>query len=135
VFDPFLDPSREPLVREAVWHRTSDLRRLHALVDDTKKEVALKPTIAVRDAHIPAEEFKALLLSGANLFIPLVWMDEMKAVTCDVGAVGFEFFSRDDLPAALRLVWSFDTPDQWNPVKEWVTCLRSFLERCLQSAK
>ena len=135
VFDPFHDISSKPIVREAVWHRTSDLRRLHAMGEDKEKEVALEPTIAVRDADIPSDQFKAILLAGRDHFVPLVWMDEMKEVTCDVGSVGFEFFSRDQPPAVLRLVWSSDTPEQWNPVKEWVARLRDFLEYCLKNSK
>lgn len=133
VFDPFHDTSRRPIVREAVWNRTSDLRRLHAMVEDIKREVAVEPTIAVRDAEVPADQLTAILLAGKDLFIPVVWMDEMKAVTCDVGAVGFEFFSRDQPPAVLRVTWSYDTPNQWEPIKEWIARLRVFLEHCIKN--
>jgi hypothetical protein len=135
VVDPFHDASSKPIVREAVWQRTNDLRRLHAMVEVNKQVVAFEPTIVVRDANIPADQLKEVLLSGTELFVPLIWLNEMMATTCDVGSVGFEFFGRDQPPAVLRLMWSYDTPEQWNPVKEWVTRLRNFLECCLNTSK
>ena len=59
--------------------------------------------VAEKYADVPADQLRTILRSGARLFIPLVWMDEMKAVTCDVGSVGFEFFSQDQPPAVLRM--------------------------------
>jgi hypothetical protein len=105
------------------------------MAEDTKKGISLEPTFAVRDADIPVDQFKPLLLSGGELLVPLVWTDETESVTSDAGEMGFEFFSRHQPPAVLRLSWSWDTPEQWNPVKEWVARLSDFLNSCLKNSK
>jgi hypothetical protein len=135
VFDPSNGEEKTPLVRQAIWHRNDDLRRLHVLVEQTNKEASFQPTITVQDAEVPVDQFKSLLASGAKLRVPIAWLDEMKAVTCDVGSVGFEFFSLDQPPAAIRLQWAFDKPAEWQPVVDWVVQLRKFLERCLAAKK
>jgi hypothetical protein len=123
------DDEREPVVREAVWQRTDDLRRLDAAVDRSRKVVSFKPTVVVRDAPVPASELAALLSEAMSFRLPVIWLDDMIAVTCDVGAVGFEFFSRDQPPAVLKLQWSWDKPAAWEPVAEWFAKLRGFLVR------
>jgi hypothetical protein len=130
LFEPCHGEPRGPLVREVVWQRGPDLQTLHAAVRQLKQTVFHEPTIAVRDAEVPADRLTAFLREAALGTIPVVWLDPMKAVTSDCGTVGFEFFSQDGPPAVLRLTWSYDTPEQWEPVKDWVTRLRAFLESC-----
>ncbi|HYV39292.1 MAG TPA: hypothetical protein VE988_26625 [Gemmataceae bacterium] len=135
VFNPLHDAKKRPLVRQAVWHRTEDLRRLHALVEKSNKQASFQPAITVRDAEISAGQFDALLNAGAKLRVSIAWLDAMKAVTCDVGSVGFEFFSLDQPPAVIQLQWAWDKPEEWQPVVEWVKQLRTFLEKCLANAE
>jgi hypothetical protein len=97
-------------------------------VREAKQTVFREPTIAIRDTDVSADRLKAFLREGAALAIPVVWLDPMKAVTSDCGTVGFDFFSKDGPPAVLRLSWSHDTPEQWEPVKDWIFRLRAFLE-------
>jgi hypothetical protein len=135
VFDPFDHASYKPMVREVIWHCRSDWRRFHGMVEDVKKGVSLEPTFAVRDADVPADRLKAMLYSGSALLVPLVWMDETESVTSDAGEMGFEFFSRHQPPAVLRLRWSWETPEQWDPAKAWVARLHDFLDSCLKHSK
>ncbi len=125
---------RGPVVREAVWQRTRDLRRLQELVCQSTRAVWFEPTMAVRDAPVPAPELNALLHEAASLSVPVVWLDEAVGVTCDVGTRGFDFFSRDQPPAVLRLEWSQDKPATWGPIVEWFIRVRVFLEGCLAQA-
>src|SRR5262249_5642667 len=111
---------REPVVREAVWQRTADENRADAAVDRFNNAVSFQPTIAVRDAPVPAAEFATLLTQALSFRLPVVWLDAMTAVTSSVGAVGFEFFSLDQPPAVLKLQWSCDTPPAWEPVVAWL---------------
>jgi hypothetical protein len=133
VYELFADGDRrEPVVREAVWQRSADLGRAHHSVKETGRPVAFKPTIVVRDAAVPEGQLAALVAEAAGFRVPVTWTGETEAVTSDVGAQGFEFFSRDQPPAALRLEWSFDTPPDWQPFLEWFKRLWQFLEGCLQ---
>jgi hypothetical protein len=130
VFDP-QDEAKQPLVRQAVWQRTRDLQRLYDLVEEKKKPVTFHPTFTVKDAEVPAGKFNEFLNSGARFRVPVVWLDPMVAVTCDVGSVGVEFFSLDQPPAIISLQWAFDKPADWEPVVDWTSQLRKFLELCL----
>jgi hypothetical protein len=127
------DYDREPVVREAVWRRSTDLRRLHKAVGQSRKVTTFKPTIAVRDGTVPAEQLSSLLWKASTYQVPVVWPDQKNAVSTDVGAVGFEFFSRDQPPAVLRFQWSLDKPAVWEPIAEWSGQLRQFLESCLSA--
>ena len=132
VFELLTDgDEREPVVREAVWQRSADLRRVHAAVGRFQKTITFRPTIVVRDGVVPAEPLAGLLREASAYQVPVVWLDPMEATTCDVGAVGFEFFSQDSPPAVLRLQWSEDKPAVWEPIAEWCGRLRRFLEGCL----
>jgi hypothetical protein len=71
---------------------------------------------------------------GAKLRVPIVWLDDMKGVTCDFGSVGLEFFSLDQPSAVIRLQWAFDKPEEWQAVVDWAEHLRAFLEQCLAAA-
>jgi hypothetical protein len=135
VFELFThEDKRVPVVREAVWQCSADLDRVHEAVEQFKKAVAFKPTVRVRDACVPAERLEAFLREASVFRVPVVWLDNDGSVTCDAGSQGFEFFSRDQPPAILRLEWSFDTPPEWKPVLEWYRRLCEFLENCFPGA-
>jgi hypothetical protein len=131
VFVPCQPGEREPVVREATWRRTPDLERLYDLVRQRGRVVTFEPTIRVRDAAVPAGDLDALLREAASFQVPLVWLDSEMAVTTDVGAVGFDFFSLDGPPAVLRVQWSCDRPPEWEPVVAWADRLRGLLQGCL----
>jgi hypothetical protein len=131
VFELFTDDyGRVPVVREAVWQRTADLGRAHEEATQSGRVATFRPTIRVRDAAVEAETLAALLAEAAAFRVPVAWFSDTEAVTTDVGGRGFEFFSRDQPPAELRLAWSFDTPPEWEPVLGWCDRLRQFLEGC-----
>jgi hypothetical protein len=73
----------------------------------------------------------ALLAEAAEFRVPVAWFSHTESVTSDVGGCGFEFFSRDQPPAAIRLGWSWDTPPEWKAILCWWGRLRQFLEGCL----
>jgi hypothetical protein len=132
VYELFADDHhREPVVRKAVWQRTADLSRAHQESTQSGRPVTFKPTFAVRDAPVPAEQFASLLEEAVGFRVPVVWFSDAESVTSDVGNQGFEFFGRDQPAAALKLEWSSVTPPDWDPVIRWYRRLRQFLERCL----
>jgi hypothetical protein len=85
----------------------------------------------VRDGDVPTGRLSELLEQAASFRVPVIWLDDILAVTTDVGAVGFEFFSEDQPPAVIRLQWSDVKPKSWEPVAEWFGRLWRFLESCL----
>jgi hypothetical protein len=130
VFDP-QGEAKQLLVRQAVWQRRGDLQRLHDLVEEKKNPVIFHPTFTVKDAEVPVSKFNELLNSGARFRVPVVWLDQMVAVTCDSGSVGVEFFSLDQPPAMISLQWAVDKPAAWEPVVDWTNQVRRFLQLCL----
>ena len=136
VFELFTDTwEREPVVREAVWQRTADGDRVRDAVGSARNQVFLAPTVSVRFGRVPSDELAEFIREGCAFRLPVAWLSDTESVTSDVGSVGFEFFSRDQPPASLRLTWSFDTADDWKPVIEWYYRLQEFLTTCVATAE
>jgi hypothetical protein len=102
-------------------------------VERKRKLIFWEPTFEVRDAPAPAAEFAALLKEATAFRVPVVWLgrEDRESVTTDVGARGFEFFSREQPPAVLRLQWSAEMPAEWLPITKWFENVRNFLVGCL----
>ena len=136
VFELFTETyQREPVVREAVWTRSADLGRVQQGVSRAGAAVVLEPTVRERYAAVPGERLADLLREACGFRLPVAWFDDEESVTSDVGSAGFEFFSRNQPPASLRLTWSWDTPDEWRPVIEWYGRVRQLLEGCLATGE
>lgn len=129
--------SRHPVVRETVWRRDDDLRTVQRKVERSRKVAIIDPTIDVRDGPVPPAELAALLKEATAFRVPVVWLspEGCESVTDDVGARGFEFFSREQPPAVLRLQWSCEMPKSWRPIIDWFEKIRSFLVSCLPETK
>ena len=74
--------------------------------------------------------FGELVATNANKDLPVVWFGDRKAVTTDIGSVGFEVFGDSQPPAVLRLEWSVDKPALWEPVLACHSEVRKFLAGC-----
>ena len=131
IFTTMFSETSDPLVREAIWQRSVDLDRLSEQVRDAKDVVTFRPTITVRDAPVSRERFSRLMEEASSFHLPIVWFGDRKAVSTDVGSVGFEVFGHSQPPAVLRLEWSVDKPASWEPVIAWHSEVRKFLEGCL----
>jgi len=129
--------SRHPVVRETVWRRHDDLMELQRKVKRLRKVAIIDPTFDVRDGPVPAAELAASLKEAAAFRVPIVWLrpEGRESVTTDIGAVGFEFFSREQPPAVLGLQWSYDMPESWRPITEWFERMRKFLVACLPETR
>jgi len=126
---------REPVVRQAVWQRWADMERVREAIGQDREPVFLKPTIGVRDGAVSRERLASFLREACAFRVPAVWFNDTESVTSDIGDFGFEFFSQDQPPAALRMQWSFDMPPEWRPIVEWHARLREFLEDCLADGR
>lgn len=127
------DYSRYPVVREAVWRRAEDLRRLHSDMSRTRECAVFEPTISVRDGSVPANELAVMLEEATSFRVPVVWLDGSESLVTDLGSRGFEFVSREQPPSVLRLEWAVETPTTWHPVLDWVARLEAFLLTCFPS--
>ena len=130
VFRPLFAETGAPIVREAIWQRSTDLDRLFEEIRDARDVVAFRPTITVRDAPVPYERFSSLLEEASGFHLPVVWSGDRATLTTDVGSVGFEVLGDSQPPAVLRLEWSVDNPASWEPVIAWHGEIRRFLEGC-----
>jgi hypothetical protein len=128
VFVPFEAEKGDPIVREATWQRAEDLQLLRDLVERFDRVVAFDPTIVIHDAIVPAAELDGFLREAASFRVAPVWLEPRRAIRCDVGSVGFDFFGLDDPPAIMRFQWSVDPPGEWTPLVQWAGRLRRFLE-------
>jgi hypothetical protein len=122
---------RIPVVREAVWHRAADYNRGHEEYLHSGQYRTLLPTVVVRDGSVPLDRLSALLREGNELRLPVACLDNAESVSSGHWSTTFEFLSRHQPPARLRLQWSSDKPAEWEPALEWAGRLRQFLERCL----
>jgi hypothetical protein len=89
------------------------------------------PGSASGKTPVPRERLAGFLREACAFRVAVAWPGARESVSSGGGSVGFEFFSRDQPPARLRLEWSFETPAAWRPVVEWYGRLRQFLEGCL----
>jgi hypothetical protein len=136
VFELFTQTDkRAPVVRQAVWQRTADLNRVREAIEQSMAAVMLLPTVGERYASVPREQLSSFLREACAFRVPVAWPNARESVTSGGGSVGFEFFSRDQPPASLRLEWSFETPAAWQAVIDWYARLRQFLESCLQGTE
>ncbi len=134
VFELFTETdARAPVVRESVWRRSADLGRVRRALGPSGAAVLVPPTVAERYAPVPREGLSAFLREACGFHVPVAWPCR-DAVCSGGGSLGFEFFSREQPPARLRLEWSFGPPAAWHPVVEWYTRVRRFLEGCLTVA-
>ena len=131
VFPDVATLQREPVVREAVWRRGDDLDQLSREMRHRSEPLFPRPTVVVRDAPVPAERLDELLAEATVIRMPAAWFWNDESVTASAGRVGFEFYSRDQPSAALKLEWSYATPPEWQPFLTWSRRLRRFLEGCL----
>lgn len=124
---------REPVVRETVWHQDADQIRLREAVD-RDGAVFLRPSVGERYAGVPREELSALLREGCGFKVPVAWPNRSESVTSGAcGSTAYEFFTRDQPAAVLRMEWAFDPPAAWEPVIEWYVRLHRFLAGCIDA--
>ncbi|MBN9524385.1 hypothetical protein J0H58_38705 [bacterium] len=122
---------REPVVRQSVWQRSADLDRVYQAVEQTEGVVSAEPAVAERWASVPREQLSALLREAVELRVRVAWPDRRDSVSSGASGTGFEFFSRNQPPASLRLEWWDDTPPEWQPVIDWHGRVWRLLAGCL----
>lgn len=61
--------------------------------------------------------------------VPCVWLEDTGAVTTNASIFGFDYLSREQPPAVLRLEWSDSVPPEWRPIVDRVDRMRKFLSK------
>jgi hypothetical protein len=120
LFTVFRRWEHEPLVRRAVWQRSRDLERVHAVVQETGRHATTEPTIAYTNASLEARVLEDLLGEIRGISIPVTWQVDCGSATTDCGEIGFMYTNPAwDPPAVLELRWGFETPPEWAPLRDW----------------
>jgi hypothetical protein len=114
-------------VREVSWDMPADMRRLSDPMEGLRCGFHTRPTLGVRDAELPAEQYQSLASAGSEVRIPIVTPDH--AFGLDGETFGIE---TGDHFARFRCEWWGDGPQEWTDWVRWVAILRAFLRRCLE---
>lgn len=117
-FSVFRPPSREWVVRRAVWSCSADLRSLSEKPEASVSAAVLNPTVTVTDAAVEQAGLLALLREAEALSIPVAYRAERAIATMGSDAEGFAIASSDRPPSVVRLQWS-EKSAPWPGVYEW----------------
>jgi hypothetical protein len=114
----------EPRVREVVWDRDADERRLF-----DARDISATPAIRLREAIVPSVELNRLVAAGRDLSVPMLASAEMAGL--DGEYFGIETY---EVSPNVRAQWWCEGPTEWRHFTDWVASLRAFLLECLRSA-
>ena len=115
------------LVREGRWRPPNDnLEKIHVFVSSDGEINNSTPVISVRDANVPFDRLRCMLDRLAEIKIPLPPMEDY-GVSTDSPHQGFEWMSRGNSPARMRVQWSVDPVGDWFPVVECISSIRDLL--------
>lgn len=117
------------LVRKAVWDREADLR------GPLQSQRHVQPVVKVRDADVPDKPFREVLAELSGHQIAAINLQDDGAAADDVSSFGFEYFSRDQPSATIRLEWSCHFPADWAPVIQTVEKIKKLLLGCLSDSQ
>ena len=131
VFELYTDAEeRQTVVRESVWNRDADGDRVRAATDGGEPAF-VRPTVAERYAEVPRAWLSVFLRDGCAFRVPVAWPGSWSVTSGPEWSESYEFFTRDQPAAVLRLKWFYPPPGVWQPVGEWYARLSKFLTRCL----
>jgi hypothetical protein len=114
------------IVRRVIWEWTHDLRRFADPLEWLKQGYRAPPTIVVRDARMPADQFAPLLAELALAPVPAAGIAAYWGL--DSETFGFENVESGFL--RVRLEWWCDGPEEWRAFTRCVAHLRGALEQC-----
>ena len=115
-----------PFVREVVWKRRQDERRLASVNQKHKLRTRLQSTIQVRDAEVSSEDLDPFLKAVARLFVPAISLGEPPPEGDVSGFEGYRSL------AYLRMQWQGPGPVEWAATVAWVASLRGLLVASLR---
>jgi hypothetical protein len=111
----------QSVVREVAWDFFADSAPLVDPLVALKQGFHTNPTVVVRDAKLPDDEFSRLFEQGRHLNIPLIGIGQgwgLDGVTSGIELFGFD---------RVRLEWWCEGPEEWRALTDWVKKFRGFL--------
>ena len=121
-------PLAGPMVRELTWHRAADHQRVFDAPVVVKPGSA-EPTLRLRDAPLPAEDFERHWAQGAGLAVPLLLQSHV--VGLDGEYFGLETYETSPF---VRVQWWCEGPAEWRHFTDWVAVLRQHLVSLLDQS-
>ena len=118
--------------RHAIWQdkKTDEImRQFVEFINGSGELQTSDPIIEVGDSQVPYTQFYDYLRKIAACTIPAISLQDPResSVSTDVGSMGFEYFSLNQPPAAIKYQWADTTPREWEPILNIVNELREFL--------
>jgi hypothetical protein len=120
-----------PLVLERTWDAAQDRERL---ARDLRRRPRVQPTLCVREARLPAEEFAPLREVGKRIPFPLLELRDTHALQS--AQYGIEGVRRDAVrlrSAQVRLEWNDPLPGL-KAVARWAAQVRALCESAFPDA-
>jgi len=127
---PDEDPLRTaPLVLERRWDAVEDRERL---ARDLRRRPDLRPSLSVREAEFPREDFASLRAIASRIEFPLLGLREAHP-SIQPAQFGLEGFRRDAArlrTERVRLEWGAAPPAELKAAAAWAARVRSVCEQC-----
>lgn len=118
-----LNPQPKPFVRQMIWLRENDLRRLSDPLVGLQEGFHPEPTFEIKKVEIEKEIFENLHKQLSELSFPAFAKDEILGLDGErYGVETLGFYHR------ARVSWWSVYPDEWNNLVEWFEKTRNFLE-------
>lgn len=118
-----------PIVLERAWQAPGDRDRISR---DLRRRPRLEPTLHVREATIPADEFAFLREVASRIPFPLLELREDHR-SVQPAQYGIEGFKRDTVrlrSERVRLEWGGAPPQDLKAVAAWAAQMRQLCTRC-----
>jgi len=121
---PQLNPLPKPRVRQFVWKKQEDYKRLNDPLIGLKEGFHSEPTFEIKTIEIERENFKRLHEDLAEIHFPAFIKDDF------LGLDG-EHFGVETLGAyhKAKVSWWSAFPPEWKNLVDWYKKIREFLER------
>jgi hypothetical protein len=118
-----LNPQPKPRIRQLIWKRQDDLRRLFDPLVGLKEGFHTEPTFEIKTVEIAPEKFKEIHDELARIHFPAFVKDEilgLDGVHFGVQTLGFYH--------SARVSWWSSYPKEWQELVVWYEEMREFLE-------
>ncbi|MBX7173679.1 MAG: hypothetical protein K1X72_22105 [Pyrinomonadaceae bacterium] len=118
-----INPQPKPLIKQVIWKKTEDFKRLNEPLVGIKEGFHLEPTFEIKLAEIELEKLIKIIVNLAKISLPPFIKDEI------LGLDG-EHFGIETLGNYhnARVIWWSSFPKEWKELINWFEKKRIFLE-------
>lgn len=126
IYNPRLqiDPQPKPLIKQIIWDRQADFKRLYDPMTGLKEGFHTEPTFVTQIAEIEKDQLNDISAELANISITPFVRDET------LGLDG-EHFGVETLGSyhATKIFWWSSYPEDWKELVDWFEKTRHFLQK------